>query len=147
MVRILLQKHQPLTDHLKGIRTCPGQDLVIAELYTLIGAIVWAFDIKRPEGLRGYQNPLPWYENNPYAITMSKHFPLDVKIRSESRAQFIKAGCPEYLSPLVRDRHDSRLADIDRWAVFAPQDKAFEWGGLTAEIKGLKPPRAYSPGV
>lgn len=42
-----------------GIRSCPGQDLVIAELYTLIGGLVWAFDIKRPEGLRGYQNPLP----------------------------------------------------------------------------------------
>ncbi len=78
---------------------------------------------------------------------MAKHFPLDIKIRSESRARFIRAGCPEDLSPLVRDRPDSHLADIDRWAVYAPQNKTFEGGGLTAEIKGLRPPRAYSPGV
>ena len=78
---------------------------------------------------------------------MAKHFPLDVKPRSETRARFIKAGCPEHLSPLVKERHESRLADIDRWAVYAPVDKPFEWGGLTAEIKGLRPPRAYSPGV
>lgn len=78
---------------------------------------------------------------------MAKHFPLDVKPRSKARSRFIRAGCPEDLSPLIKDRRDSRLADIDRWAVFAPQDKAFEWSGLTAEIKGLRPPRAYSPGV
>ena len=78
---------------------------------------------------------------------MAKHFPLVVKPRSDARARFIRAGCPEDLSPLVQEKRETHLADIDRWAVYAPQGKAFEWGGLTAEIKGLRPPRAYSPGV
>ena len=75
-----------------GIRSCPGTDLVITELYTLIGAIAWAFDVKRPEGLKGYQNPIPWYEMNPYSITMGRQFPVDIRPRNEGRARFIRAG-------------------------------------------------------
>lgn len=120
---------------------------MITELYSLIGALAWGFDIKRPEGLNGYRNPLPWYENNPYSITMAKQFPVHVTPRSEEKARFIRAGCPEDLSATVRERQDNRLADIDKWAVYTPKDKLYDWEGLTVPLTGFKPPRAYSPGV
>ena len=84
---------------------------------------------------------------NPYVITMAKHFPVDIRPRNEARARFIRAGCPEDLSPLVKERRDSKLADIDRWAVFAPKGQTYDWEGLTAPLTGFRPPRAYSPGV
>lgn len=140
-----------------GIRTCPGTDLVSAEVYTLIGALIWAFDIKRPEGLKGYSNPVPWYEMNPLAITMPHHFPIDIKPRSEGKAKFIRAGCPEKPSRLVKERRDSiflehsptspTVPEYDRWDVFAEKGGTYNWGGLTAPLTGFKPPRSYSPGV
>lgn len=131
-----------------GIRSCPGTDLVIQELYPLIGAIVWAFDIKRPEGLRGYMNPIPWYEMNPYVITMAKNFPINLKIRSEEKARFIRAGCPEGPAWLVKERRDSIITSpVDRWDVHTTKGKKYDWEGLTAELTGFKAPRSYSPGV
>ena len=134
-----------------GIRSCPGTDLVTAELYTLVGAIVWAFDINRPEGLKGYENPVPWYEMNPYVITMAHHFPIDIRPRSEDKARFIRAGCPEGPRRLVKERSDSITADSprDRWTVYADEKgvQSFSWSGLTAPLTGFTPPRRYSPGV
>jgi hypothetical protein len=106
-----------------GIRTCPGTDLVTSELYTLIGSLTWAFNISRPEGLKGYENPIPWYEMNPYSITMPRHFPVVVKVRSEEKAKFIRMGCPDDMSPLVKERWTDGLTvgkdgGGDRWAVY-----------------------------
>ena len=61
-----------------GPRGCPGIELILIELYTLIGSLAWAFDIKRKEGREGYENPVPWYETNQYVITMAKPFACDI---------------------------------------------------------------------
>lgn len=121
----------------------------MSELYTLIGALAWGFNIKRPEGLKGYQNPLPWYEMNPYVITMAHHFPIDIKPRSEERALFIRAGCPENPERLIKERRDSTIESptATRWDVYASKGKTYDWGGLTAPLTGFTPPRRYSPGV
>ena len=77
---------------------------------------------------------------------MAKHFPLDVRVRSEERARFIRAGCPETPERLVKvERPDSGIGN--RWDVYAQLDKLYDWGGLTPELSGLVPPRSYSPGV
>lgn len=54
-----------------GVRACPGIDLVTTELYTTIASIAWGFNIKRKEGKAGYESPVPWYQTNPYVITMA----------------------------------------------------------------------------
>lgn len=46
-----------------GVRSCPGVELTRSELYTLIGGLIWAFDIKRKEGSEGQF--VPWYETTP----------------------------------------------------------------------------------
>ena len=76
-----------------GPRACPGIELVLTECYTTIGAIASCFDIKRKEGRRGYENPVPWYETNPFVITMAKPFPCDITPRNEEKARFILNGC------------------------------------------------------
>ena len=132
-----------------GIRSCPGIDLTAVELYTLVGALAWAFDIKRPEGLRGYQNPVPWYEMNPFAITVARHFQVDISPRSEFRAQFIRAGCPDAPVRLIKERQDSMVVEsptATRWDVHVKKGSVYDWGGLTVGT-GIVPPRSYSPGV
>jgi len=71
-----------------GPRGCPGIELILTELYTLIGSLVWAFDITRKSGKEGYDHPVPWYETNPYVITMAKPFPCDIVPRSEEKRRF-----------------------------------------------------------
>lgn len=75
-----------------GVRACTGIDLVETELYTTIAALAWAFTIARPEGRRGYDNPIPWYETNPFVITIPKPFVCDIKVRSEQKRRAILTG-------------------------------------------------------
>lgn len=126
-----------------GTRSCPGTDLVMAELYTLIGSLAWAFDIKRKEGRQGYDSPVPWYETNPFVITMAKPFPLNITVRSEQKRRFILDGCPDG-GFLVRDKGTET---IDRWDVFRGDGTPFNWQGLTTPLSGEVRSRSYSPGV
>ncbi|EGP87952.1 unnamed protein product [Zymoseptoria tritici ST99CH_1A5] len=125
-----------------GTRSCPGTDLVMTELYTLIASLVWAFDIKRKEGRAGYDNPVPWYETNPFVITMAKPFPCNITVRSEEKRRFIQNGCPDG-GFLVRNPKEE---DLNRWDVFRGDGKPFEWAGLTAPLSNFNT-RSYSQGV
>ncbi|KAF2772703.1 putative P450 monooxygenase [Teratosphaeria nubilosa] len=113
-----------------GNRSCPGVDLTYHELTTMIGSILWAYTIKRPEGKAGYEHPLPWYETSPWVITMSKPFPCDVQVRSEAKRQYILNECPAGEN-LVKDSEAER---VDRWTVVRkPGEQYYSWDDLAAQ--------------
>jgi hypothetical protein len=64
------------------MRACPGVDLTNVELFTLFGALAWSFNIS-PKG------DIPRYEVNPYVITMTSPFPINITPRSEEKRKFI----------------------------------------------------------
>ena len=76
-----------------GNRSCPGVDLSNMELCTLFGALAWSFDVSPVEG-----TTVPYYEVNPYVITMTKPFPVQITPRSEKKRAFTMTGwfgsCP-----------------------------------------------------
>lgn len=133
-----------------GVRACPGIDLVSTELYTTIGSIAWGFNIKRKEGKLGYENPVPWYQTNPYVITMASQFPADVTPRSVEKARFIASNC-EDPSLLVKGSGQKSEGQFARWDVWRPDEDTgmtFDWEGLTEPAPGHnKGPRTYPVGV
>lgn len=133
-----------------GTRSCPGIDLVTIELYTTIGAIAWGFDIKRKEGRQGYENPVPWYQTNPYVITMASQFPCNVTPRSAEKAKYIAGGC-EDSSLLVKGIGEKSEGLLAKWDVFRPDESSgvtFDWHGLTTPAPNHNHgPRAYPVGV
>ncbi|KAK6420612.1 hypothetical protein LTR81_006347 [Elasticomyces elasticus] len=130
-----------------GVRSCPGIELVTTELYTTIGSIAWGFNIKRKEGKAGYENPVPWYQTNPYVITMVSQFPVDIAPRSEEKARIIRQ-LTEDPTLTVKAHGDKSEGQFGRWDVYRPDEKTgltFDWEGMTAVApKGL---RVYPPGV
>ncbi|KAK1087568.1 hypothetical protein LTR48_002468 [Friedmanniomyces endolithicus] len=133
-----------------GVRACPGIDLVATELYTTIGSIAWGFNIKRKEGKAGYENPVPWYQTNPYVITMASQFPADVTPRSAEKARIIRQ-LTEDPSLTVRAVGEKSEGQFGRWDVFRPEEgsgRTFDWEGLTALAPDHdKGPRRYPVGV
>ncbi|KAK3614603.1 hypothetical protein LTR56_027144 [Elasticomyces elasticus] len=132
-----------------GIRSCPGIDLVMTELYTTIGSIAWGFHIRRKEGKAGYENPVPWYETNPYVITIASQFPADVTPRSEEKARIQQLT--EDPSLTVKATGEKSEGQFGRWDVYRPDEDSgltFDWEGMTQQApnhnKGL---RAYPVGV
>ncbi|KAF2716666.1 putative P450 monooxygenase [Polychaeton citri CBS 116435] len=125
-----------------GNRSCPGIELVLTELHTLIGALVWAFDISRVEGRVGHDNPVPWYETNPFVITMAKPFPCNITVRSEEKRRYIEGGCAEG-GLLVKETG----SETNRWDVSRAVGAPFVWSGLTVPMAEGKPPRAYAAHV
>lgn len=122
-----------------GNRSCPGVDLTSNELHTLIGSLLWAFDIKRPEGKSA---PIPWYETAPWVITMSKPFKCDVKIRSEKKAAWIREAAPDG-GNLIKDHVEDCKT---RWDVARkPGEELFAWDGLTEQADHAY--KTYGPGV
>ncbi|KAK4501592.1 hypothetical protein PRZ48_007401 [Zasmidium cellare] len=125
-----------------GNRSCPGVDLTYCELTTLVGSMLWAFNIQRAEGSRGQSAPLPWYETAPWVITMSKPFKCDVKVRSEERRRYILDECPEG-GNLIRE---TQAECKNRWDVCRkPGEELFAWDGLTEQASGEW--KAYAHGV
>lgn len=125
-----------------GNRSCPGVDLTQTELTTLIGSLLWAFEIKRSEGIAGRDNPVPWYETAPWVITMSKPFPCSIKVRSEHKRKIIMEEFPEG-GNLVKP-HPSLCKS--KWDVSRKEgEELFAWDGLTDQAP--KVPRTYGPGV
>jgi hypothetical protein len=110
-----------------GNRRCPGPDIVMHELGTLVGCLLWAFNINRPEGREGYESPVPWYETSPWVITMSKQFLCSITPRSEKHRQWILDNCPKSEEWIKSSERNCK----DRWDVARkPGDEFFVWDGL-----------------
>jgi len=125
-----------------GNRSCPGVDLTSAELMTLIGSLMWAFEIKRSEGIAGRDHPIPWYETAPWVITMSKPFPCSIKVRSEEKRRIIMTEFPEG-GNLVKATPAERKTKWDVSRV--PGEDLFQWDGLTDQAP--KTSRLYPAGA
>lgn len=125
-----------------GNRSCPGVDLTSHELHTLIGSLMWAFEIKRPEGRVGRDNPVPWYETAPWVITMPKPFPASVRVRSEEKRRFILDECSDG-GNLIKDTPEEAKT---RWDVVRkPGAELFDWDGLAEQAPiDFK---TYGPGI
>ncbi|KAK4545499.1 hypothetical protein LTR36_002849 [Oleoguttula mirabilis] len=120
-----------------GNRSCPGVDLTNMELCTLFGALAWSFDIKPKEGLQ----PLPWYEVNPYVITMSKPFPVDITVRTEEKRQFIMEASPD-AGYTLKDKAE------DKWDIVHEADgKPWTWQGLAPYYEPPAVPKVYPAGA
>ncbi|KAI7555005.1 hypothetical protein KC317_g13125 [Hortaea werneckii] len=115
-----------------GNRSCPGVDLTYFELCTLFGALAWSFDIKAKEGTTP-----PYYEVNPYVITMAKPFPVDITPRSEGKKRYILDGC-EDAGYTLKDKKE------DRWDLTHRADgKLWDWDGLAPAYEEPKVPKVY----
>ncbi|KAK0308869.1 hypothetical protein LTR01_004749 [Friedmanniomyces endolithicus] len=126
-----------------GNRSCPGIDLTTCELYTLIGSLLWAFEIKRPEGRDAHDSPLPWYETAPWVITMPKPFKADIRVRSEEKRRQILNDCPD-AGYTIMDNESERKT---RWDVVRqPGEHLYRWDGLTEQAV-LDPSRSYAVGI
>lgn len=128
-----------------GNRACPGVDLTNHELITLLGALLWSFTVKRKEGAEGLANPVPWYETNPYVITMSKPFACDITVRSEEKRKYIMDGCPD-AGYVVKKSEDERQ---DQWDIVRPDNEQvhYSWEGLTARFEKPDVMPTYPAGV
>ncbi|KAK3677176.1 hypothetical protein LTR78_002714 [Recurvomyces mirabilis] len=125
-----------------GNRSCPGIDLTSNELLTLIGSLMWAFEIKRPEGRYGADAPLPWYETAPWVITMTKPFKCDIKCRSEEKRRYIMTEGHEDTNLII----DSEKQRKSKWDVKRqPGEDLFRWDGLTEQAPIV--PRTYAEGI
>ena len=89
------------------------------------------FTISRKEGANGAQHPVPWYETNPYVITMSAPFPCDIKVRSEEKRRRILSD------PVAQEAGYTIKDDVtektDRWDIIRPENEKehYSWEGLT----------------
>jgi len=125
-----------------GSRSCPGVDLTFCELSTLIGSLLWAFTINRPEGVAGKAAPIPWYETAPWVITMSKPFKCDIQVRSEEKRRIIMETFPDG-GELIRDNEEERKT---RWDVARKEgEEVYEWEGLTTPAEPVW--KTYGPGI
>nr|POF04147.1 cytochrome p450 monooxygenase psod [Quercus suber] len=119
-----------------GSRACPGVDLTSVELCTLFGALAWAFDIKP----KNKDVPLPWYDVNPYVITMSKPFPVSITARSEEKRRFIM-DVPD-AGYMLKDNKEGK------WDLTHEKDGGlWTWEGLAPTFEVPATPRVYPPGV
>lgn len=120
-------------------------DLTQHELVTLLGALLSAFTISRREGAAGHDFPVPWYETNPYVITMLKPFPCDIKVRSEAKRRWIMSES-EDAGYTVKASEAERT---DRWDIVRPEgeEKIYTWEGLTTPFKKPNKIPVYPPGV
>ncbi|KAI6894767.1 hypothetical protein KC334_g11953 [Hortaea werneckii] len=118
--------------------------------YTTIGSIAWGFNIKRKEGRAGYNHPVPWYQTNPYVITIASQFPCDVTPRSSEKAKYITNYC-EDPSLLVKSTGQRSEGSLAKWDVYRPDEDSgltFDWEGLTQPAPNHdKGPRVYPRGV
>ncbi|KAF2485488.1 putative P450 monooxygenase [Neohortaea acidophila] len=103
-----------------GLRGCPGVDLTMVELYSLIGALVWAFDIKAKS--ESVSPP----EATPYIISMPRPFPCVITPRSERKRKVIEDGCKD-MGVVVKESGKS----ASRWDVCREENGEFHWQGLT----------------
>ncbi|KAJ8606892.1 hypothetical protein MRB53_040645 [Persea americana] len=118
-----------------GNRACPGVDLTQMELITLFGALAWSFDIKpkNPENM-------PWYEVNPYVITMCKPFPIDIIPRTEAKRQWI---LDEVKDPGYWLTTDGKT----KWDIVHDTKKEpWTWQGLAPAFVPSKEPKVYPAG-
>lgn len=72
-----------------GRRACPGSELTETELFTAIGSVVWAFDIKRQKDPSGKDVDVPFLAMADPVITQPLSFSLILEVRSEERRKLI----------------------------------------------------------
>jgi len=114
-----------------GNRSCPGVDFTSCELVLLLSALLSSFTVSRKEGAAGALNPVPWYETNPYVITMSAPFPCDVRVRSEEKRRRILADVGEAdAGYTIRETSEGKRG---RWDIVRPENERehYSWEGLT----------------
>lgn len=114
-----------------GNRSCPGVDLTYCELVLLLGALLSSFTVSRKEGANGALHPVPWYETNPYVITMSAPFPCDIKVRSEEkRRRILQDPAAQDAGYTIREPEEGKK---DKWDIVRPEDERqhYSWEGLT----------------
>jgi len=78
-----------------GRRTCLGQELAEVEVFTVVAAVAWAFDIRKKRDRHGTEMAVPWYNYNNLAIVKPENFPFTLALRSEERREKI-VGRSEY---------------------------------------------------
>ena len=106
------------------------------ELCTLFGALAWSFDMSAPEG-----STIPYYEVNPYVITMTKPFPVNITPRSEAKRQFIMDGC-EDAGYTLKDKKE------DKWDILHEADgKPWTWQGLAPHYEVPATTKVYPAGA
>nr|OQO17441.1 hypothetical protein B0A51_16079 [Rachicladosporium sp. CCFEE 5018] len=132
-----------------GNRACPGVDLTQTELTTLLGALLWSFNIARHSGRRGDENPIPWYEVNPFVITMMKPFDCSIQVRSEAkRAYILEQPEAQDAGYLIRSHDEPTTSE---WDMVRPESEAlpkpYTWEGLTVPFGKPATMPTYAPGI
>lgn len=88
---------------------------------------------------------MPWYETNPYVITMSKPFNCEIKVRSEGKRKYIMDGCPD-AGYVVKSNEAERE---NQWDIVRPENEPvhYSWEGLTTRFETPAVMPTYPPGV
>ena len=143
---------EPLTEfpHIRGdiafgygARACPGVDLTNTELFTLFGALAWAFNISPKEK----DQPLPWYEVNPYVITMCKPFPIKIEARTEDKRRFVMDQDPGYwLTSTPKTRWDVPWENAEK-QTYGEDRKPWTWEDVSVPWVQPDVPKVYPAGV
>ena len=87
-----------------GRRACVGQDLVHAEMLIACGSLLQGFEIARK--MDPYGQPVAIDQNacSPFLISMTIVHPVEFRVRSEDRANFIMK---EWKDTLARSKETS----------------------------------------
>lgn len=112
-------------------------DLTQVELCTLFGALAWSFNISPKLDV----DQLPWYEVNPYVITMAKPFPVNIEVRSESKRRYIMEASPDAGYTLKEKKED-------RWdQTHIENGKPWDWQGLAPHYEVPAVRKVYPAGA
>jgi hypothetical protein len=118
---------EPLTDSASlcgdasfgyGNRACPDVALTKTELLTLIGALLWSFTVKRRESAGCNDSLIPWYETNPYVITVSKLSSCRNTMRSEEKRNYIMNEYLDLGYVVKKDQGERQT----QWNIVRPED-------------------------
>ena len=121
-----------------GNRACPGIDLTQTELVSLIGAILWGFNIKSPVGRDGAPTSVPWYESNPFAITLLRPFACGITVRSEEKRLQILESCDDPSYSLKADESQR----TSRWDIVREEGQSlYTWEGLAVPVAATQQTR------
>lgn len=107
------------------------------ELCTLLGALSWAFDITP----KSKGQDIPYYEVNPYVITMGKPFPVDINVRSDAKRRYIQT-LPLDAGYTLKDEKEGRWDQVHE-----KDGKIWTWEGLATPYETPAQPKIYPDGA